>query len=98
MHRRGLQQSKLYGHDVGSRGQVRNACFSKNSGKADFVDDCQGCGEEWVCGSTYCIECRVEKCKIDWEKSCTVCVKTIAPVLVDENERLHNKLEKGEHE
>ena len=61
-------------------------CIDRNRESAQCVNWCGGEGQG--CARKLCCDCRVSKCKKDWNNSCPGCLKTIAPHIVKENDRL----------
>ncbi len=90
---KGCKRANCQNHFMGTvyganRNRTGGECTNEHSDDVECVKECKGWGEEWGCQSQYCTDCRVKECEKDWKKSCGVCVKTIAPVLVKEIERL----------
>jgi len=81
-------------------------CINDNLDEVECVDTCESELEhEWGCGEEFCNDCRVKKIQVKgWMKCCSVCVRTVAPILAnvaeeadelwEENERLRAKVKK----
>ena len=54
-------------------------CLNKHKQSPTCVRECSAVD----CDSTYCTDCRVKECKKDWDGSCSVCIKMIAPMMAD---------------
>lgn len=75
------------------------SCMEDNDDSVACVKTCDGGAleDEWGCEDAFCLctDCRVKEYqKRDWKKCCPVCVRTVAPVLVSENARLCEEIEK----
>ena len=55
------------------------------------VVECKTWDEDHGGCHSFCFDCRIEKCKKDWDESCEGCVKVLAPLLVKEVEELRGQ-------